>query len=74
MLIVQVPEKHCENRPVMLPRVNCEEVVVSTYIMLMIVVVILTTVVAMMMLLVEMMIEMVRVMRLVVVLLHILEV
>ena len=25
----QVPEKQCENRPVMLPRVNCEEVVVS---------------------------------------------
>ena len=25
-----MPEKQCENRPVMLPRVKCEEVVVST--------------------------------------------
>ena len=29
ILVSQVPEKKCENRPVMLPRVKCEEVVVS---------------------------------------------
>ena len=54
-LWLQVPEKQCENRPVTLPRVECEEVVVSTYMMLIVVMLImLVTVLFMEMMVIEM--------------------